>query len=161
MPVPAEVTTPIAPLEAPLGTIAVICDPESTVNDAATPLNETLLAPVNAEPVNVTFVPTGPEAGENELTVGAGVDAVGTETVKLDPLVPVPAEVTTPIAPLEAPLGTIAVICDPESTVNDAATPLNQTLLAPVNAEPVNVTFVPTGPEAGENELTVGAGSTP
>ena len=71
MPVPAEVTTPIAPLEAPLGTIAVICDPESTVNDAATPLNETLLAAVNAEPVNVTFVPTGPEAGENELTVGA------------------------------------------------------------------------------------------
>jgi hypothetical protein len=40
-------------------------------DDAAVPLNDTPVAPVNPVPVIVTDVPTGPLDGENPLIVGA------------------------------------------------------------------------------------------
>ena len=77
-------------------------------------------------------------------------------TVKSVELAPVPAEVVTLIGPVVAPLGTVAVICVLEFTVNDALVPLNATLVAPVKFEPLIVTCVPTGPLVGLNEETTG-----
>jgi hypothetical protein len=57
--VPEGVVTVMGPLVAPVGTVAVICVPELTVNDdAAVPLNATPVAPVKPVPVIVTDVPT-------------------------------------------------------------------------------------------------------
>src|SRR5439155_1137048 len=78
-------------------------------------------------------------------------------TVKLVALVAVPPGVVTLIAPLVAPLGTVAVISVSELTVKAAATPLKATAVAPVKWEPLIVTPVPTGPLAGLKELIVGA----
>jgi hypothetical protein len=131
----------------------VICVAELTVNDvAAVPLNATPVAPVNPVPVIVTDVPTGPLVGENPVTVGA--DAA---TVNELALVPVPPAVVTDTVPLVAPVGTVAVTCVAELTVNDVAdVPLNFTAVAPVKPVPVIVTDVPTGPLVGENPVTVG-----
>src|SRR5712691_13134574 len=105
----------------------------------------------------VTFVPTRALAGLNELIVGA---ELATVTVKLLELLAVPPGVVTLIAPLVAPLGTVAVICVSELTVQEAAAPLKATAVAPVTCEPLIVTAVPTGPLAGLNELIVGAALT-
>ncbi len=79
-------------------------------------------------------------------------------TVKFVALIPEPPGVVTPILPVIAPVGTVAVICVTEFTVNCvAATPPKVTLVAPVSAVPVMVTDVPTAPLAGENPVTVGA----
>ncbi len=52
---PPAVVTVIFPVVAPVGTMAVICVPESTVNVVALALPKiTLLAPVNPLPVIVT-----------------------------------------------------------------------------------------------------------
>ena len=62
--VPSGVVTDSGPVEAPAGTVAVIFTAELTVNvDAGTPLNVTPVAPVNADPLIVTTLPTGPECG--------------------------------------------------------------------------------------------------
>ena len=44
--------------------------------EALVPLNFTAEAEVNPDPVNTTLLPTGPDAGEKLLMVGAGVGAV-------------------------------------------------------------------------------------
>jgi len=116
-------------------------------------LKATWVAPLKPVPMIVTLVPTRVLAGLNELIVGAAVAAV---TVKLVELVAVPPGVVTLIAPLVAPLGTVAVICVSELTVKEAAAPLKATAVAPVKCEPLIVTAVPTGPLAGLNELIVG-----
>ncbi len=154
-PVPPGVVTQIFPLVAPVGTVALIRVDEVTMNVVAeTPLNVTLVAPVKFVPVMVTDVPTGPLVGENEEIVGAAVVVV---TVKLWELQPVPLGAVTQIFPLVAPVGTVAVICVDEATMNVVAeTPLNVTLVAPVKFVPVIVTNVPTGPLVGENEEIVG-----
>jgi len=91
VPVPAEVVTLTGPVVAPVGTVAVICVAELTVNDvAAVPLNDTPVAPVNPVPVIVTDVPTGPLVGEKLVTVGPEAPTVN-EFV----LVPVPDGVVT------------------------------------------------------------------
>ena len=116
VPVPAGVVTLIGPLAAPVGTAAVICVAELTVNDvAAVPLNDTPVAPVNPVPVIVTDTPTAPLVGEKPVTVGPA------PTVYEFVLVPVPAAVVTLIGPLVAPVGTVAVICVAELTVKDGA----------------------------------------
>ena len=79
---------------------------------AAVPLNVTEFAPVKAVPVIVTDVPTGPLVGVKDDIVGAGI-----VTVKLVELVAVPPAVVTEIVPVEAPVGTAAVICVAELTV--------------------------------------------
>jgi len=79
-----------------------------TAKNEATPLNVTVVAPLNVVPVITTFVPTGPRDGENPMIVG--------ETVKLSPLTAVPDAVVTLIVPVVAAAGTVAVICVGEST---------------------------------------------
>ncbi len=151
--VPPEVVTLIVPVVAPLGTVAVICVEELTVNVVAlVPLNFTALAPVRFAPVIVTVVPTGPLAGEKLVIDGGGI------TVKLDALMAVPPAVVTLIVPVVAPDGTVAVICVSELTVKlDALVPLKFTAVAPVNAAPVMVTLVPIAPLVGEKLEIEGA----
>src|SRR5215471_6669907 len=67
---PTGVVTLILPLVAPLGTLAVICVGEFTVKVAFTPLNVTLVAPMNPLPVTVTFVPAGPLVGWKLVSTG-------------------------------------------------------------------------------------------
>ena len=150
--VPAPVVTLIFPVVAPEGTFAVICVEETTVNvEAAVPLNFTPVAPVKLLPVIVTSVPTTPLPGVNEAIAGGG-------TVKSSVLVAVPPAVVTVILPVEAPFGTLAVICVAESSVNVEAIPLNFTLLAPVKFVPVTVTCMPGRPLFGVNDAIVGGG---
>jgi hypothetical protein len=68
----------------------------------AVPLNRTAVAPVKFVPLIVTLVPTIPLVGVKLVIVG------GCTTVKLVPLVPVPADVVTLIGPVVAPGGTCA-----------------------------------------------------
>src|SRR5439155_898416 len=82
---------------------------------ALVPLNSTALAPVKLVPLIVTLVPTGPLAGVKLVTVG------GLMTVKLLALLAVPSGVVTPIGPLVAPAGTVAVIVVAEPTVKLAS----------------------------------------
>ena len=82
------------------------------------------------------------------------IDSVG---VKFAALVPVPAAVVTETLPATAPPGTDALICVADTTLNDAPTPPNVTLLAPLKFVPVIVTAVPVIADVGVNELTVGA----
>jgi hypothetical protein len=116
-------------------------------------LNATDVAPVKPVPEIVTAVPTWPLVGVNDETVGTA----GAVTVKLDELVPVPAEVVTAIGPDVALDGTVAAICVPELTVKLAAVPLKVTDVAPVKLVPVIVTDVPGGAFVGLNDVTVGA----
>ena len=131
----------------------MICVDEFAVTTAETPLNATFVAPERFDPVIVTVVPTGPEVGANEETVGA----VPVVTVKLCELVAVPSGVVTVIVPVMAAFGTVALMCVFEFPLNVADTPLNITLVAPVSSVPVIVTDVPRGPLVGENEEIVGA----
>ena len=76
--------------------------------------------------------------------------------MKLFVLVALPPLVVTLILPVTAPVGTAAVICESEFTVNVAATLSKVTLVACVRPVPVIVTSVPTGPLGGAKLLTVG-----
>src|SRR5207302_3194181 len=149
---PAAFVTVIFPVVAPVGTVALICVSEFTVNVvAAVLLKLTPVAPVKPVPVSVALVPVGPLVGANEEISGAEF------TRKLVALVPVPAAFVTVIFPLVAPVGTVALICVSEFTVNVvAAVPLKLTPVAPVNPVPVSVTLVATGPLAGVNDVMLG-----
>src|SRR5947208_6396251 len=100
--VPPGVVTLIVPVVAPVGTVAVICVAELTVNVALVPLNFTAVAPVKAVPVIVTLAPTTPLVGVKLVIVG------GLTTVKLPALVAVPLDVVTLSGPLAAAAGTVA-----------------------------------------------------
>ena len=63
MAVPPEATTVIAPLVAPLGTVAVIDDVDRTVKPAEVPAKRTSVTPENPAPEIVTDVPDAPESG--------------------------------------------------------------------------------------------------
>src|SRR5215472_12275107 len=98
-------------------------------------------------PETVTAEVGGPVIGESS-TAGT--------TVKLVELVAVPPGVVTVMGPVEAVMaGTVAVIREDEFTVNTDATPWNFTAVAPVNADPLMVTFVPAAPEVGLKALMV------
>jgi len=71
--VPPAVVTEIWPLLEQFGTLVLICVELSTLNDAAWPLNLTLVAPVKFVPLTVTVVLTPPLVGEKLEIVGAGV----------------------------------------------------------------------------------------
>ena len=114
-------------------------------------MNFTDVAPEKSVPVMVTLVPIGPDAGVNDVMVGTAA------TVKLVALVAVPPGVVTAIAPVVAPVGTVARMDVADATVKvDVAVPLNVTAVAPVKLAPVMDTLVPMGPEAGANEVIVG-----
>lgn len=136
--------TLIEPVGAPKGTVAVTVPELLTVNTAVLPPNETAVAPVKFVPVIVTPVPTGPVAGAKELMAGVIVKRV-VVTIGAWP------GVVTVMGPVVAPAGTVVVIVPEASTVKVAATPLNETAVAPV--KPVIVTPVPVGPKIGANGL--------
>ena len=72
MSVPPGVVTDHGPLDALLGTVAVMLVAEFTVNVAVVPLSLTAVAPVRFVPVRVTLVePAVPLAGEKLESVGA------------------------------------------------------------------------------------------
>src|SRR5258708_13832681 len=77
-------------------------------------------------------------------------------TVKLAALVAVPSRVVTVMARVVGAPGTVVVIVPELLTVNVAGSPLNETDVAPVKAEPVIVTPVPAAPEVGANEVMAG-----
>jgi hypothetical protein len=81
--------------------------------------------------------------------------------VKFFEEIPLPAGVTTVILPVAAAAGTVAVTVVSDSTLNEAAAPLNRTEVAPVRAEPLTVTLVPMVPDVGENEETTGGVAEP
>jgi hypothetical protein len=112
-------------------------------------LKLTAVAPMKFAPVMTTRAPAAALVGVKLLTRGA--------TVKLAPLVPVPAGAVTLIIPLVAPVGTVAAIDVAEVTVNVALVPLKATAEAPVKLRPVIVTAAPGAPLVGVNELTIGA----
>lgn len=154
--VPPAVVTAIVPVEAPVGTVAVILVALTTEYVvAAIPLNLTAVAPVKFVPVMVTVAPIVELLGVNELIVGAGI------TVKLDPLVAVPPGVVTEIIPVVDPVGTVAVILVELTTVKVvAAVPLKLTAVVPVKFVPVMVIVVPIPPLVGVKDEIVGAGTT-
>lgn len=106
MPVPDSVVTLMGPVEAPVGTTALICVGAVTEKLAAlVPLNFTDVAPEKFRPSIEISVPETPMAGEKS-------EMNGSEPVmiKLFVLVPVPANVETLIGPEAAPVGTVAWI---------------------------------------------------
>jgi hypothetical protein len=105
--------------------------------------------------VMVTFVPTGPLVGVNEVICGTGA----VPTVKFVELVAVPFGLVTVTGPDRAPGCTVAVICVPwlfTVKVGSAFVPIF-TCVAPVKLVPVIVTLVPAGPKVGVNDVMVGA----
>jgi hypothetical protein len=62
-------------VDAPDGTVAVICVSVFTVNVAAAPLNVTPVAPVKPDPVNVTVVPAEPLVGVKDEITGKTITA--------------------------------------------------------------------------------------
>jgi hypothetical protein len=151
--VPAGVVTETGPVSAPLGTVAWICESETTVKSAPAPLTVTLLAPVKPVPVIDTLVPVGPLVGVNAPIVG------GVVIVNDDELVAVPPGVVTETDPVSAPLGTVAWICESETTLKSALAPSNFTPVAPVKLVPVIEMLIPAGPPVGVSETIVGGGS--
>jgi hypothetical protein len=144
--VPSSVVTEIEPVLAPAGTVVVIVPELFTVKVAALPPNETAVAPVKFVPVIVTPDPIPPKVGAKELMAGVIVKRV---VVTIAPLPGVVME----IGPVVAPAGTVVVIVPGGPSVNVAATPLNETAVAPAKVGSVIVTPVPTGPKVGANGL--------
>lgn len=83
-----------------------------------------------------------------------GADVMACVTVKRVVVIkgPLPGVVTV-MGPVVAPAGTVVVIVPGGLSVNVAATPLNETAVAPVKFAPLIVTPVPTGPNVGANGL--------
>jgi hypothetical protein len=160
--VPPGVVTEILPVVAPVGTLAVICVAEFTVNVVAlVVLNFTelvvkvapLTVPLKFVPVIVTDVPTGPKAGVNPVIVGAGA----VTTVKFVALVFCPAVVYTWIGPVVAPVGTTAVTEVALVVVGVTRLEvLKRTWVGAVTKAPLIVTVEPTKPVAGVKVGTPG-----
>ncbi len=103
--------------------LALLCE-------AVTPLNVMAREPaLRFAPVIVTIVPDGPKPGEKPEKVCCTVKSPEEEIE--------PAGVTMLIWPVNAPTGTVAVICVLESTVNDVA------LIPPNVTEEASRKFVP------------------
>src|SRR2546425_454246 len=117
---------------------------------AGDPLNSTSVTAESPEPLIVTTVPVGPLPGE-KLVIRNGI-------VKDAALVAVPATFVTLMLPSgAAPSGTVMRI---DVAVRWVIVPTSIPLRVPDVTEsrfvPFTVTSVPTGPEAGVNELIVG-----
>jgi hypothetical protein len=153
--VPAGVVTVTGPLpRADCGTVAVMCASESTVNRADLPAIVTDVAPARALPLIATELPRVPLVGEIEEIVGAWA----TVTVKLGETTVAASPIVTVIGPVEAPFGTVVVICmPPEFTEKADETPdVKVTVAAPLRPLPFRATLEPTGPLAGLIELITG-----
>jgi hypothetical protein len=161
--VPPGVVTLILPVVAPVGTVAVICVAEFTVNEVAVVvLNFTEVVekpvPLKFVPVILTDVPTGPKVGVNEVIVGTGAT---TKSVALVAVVLVLKVFVTVILPVVAPVGTVAVIDVAEFNVKVALMLLNLTAVVQPKFVPVMLTVVPMGPFAGVKVVMVGAAGRP
>src|SRR5882762_3725700 len=161
--VPAEVVTLMGPLEAPVGTVAVIVVAEPTVKPALAPLNSTAVAPVKLVPLMVTLVPTGPPVGVKLVTVGGlrleTVTVTGAEVVRR------PAASRATAVSVCEPLLALVVFQETEYGAAASSTPRlapssrNCTPTTPTLSEALAVTVVvaPTvAPETGAVMLTVG-----
>ena len=150
--------TAIFPVVAPAGTATVSCVADAVFTVADMPLILTTLSDGVVEknvPVIVTVVPTLPAAGAKEATVGE----LGTTTIKSVVDVAVSPCTVTAIFPVVAPAGTVTVSCVADAALTVADVPLILTTLSDAVFEknvPVIVTVVPTLPEAGAKEATVG-----
>src|SRR5438093_765866 len=100
--VPSGVVTEILPVVAPTGTVAVICVSETTVNEAKTELNFTLVVPVKFSPLMVMVLPTGALEGLKLVIFGRTMKLAGLGSLVPDGLV-------TVIGPVWAPLGTFTL----------------------------------------------------
>ena len=124
------------------------------VGVAAVPLNVTVLLPcveAKFDPVMVTEVPTGPEAGLKLEMAGV--------TVNKTRLLPIPLTITMTL-PVVAPAGTGATMVVSLQLVGVAVDAPKVTALVPCVAPklvPVIVTDVPTGPDVGEMLVMFGA----
>jgi len=124
--VPLGVVMVIFPVTAPVGTSAVTCLSESTLNVVAgTPPKVTLVVPMKVVPIMTTGVPTLPLVGLNDLMNGV--------TMKMWLLVSVLPDIVTVTEPVEAPAGTVPVKEVEDTTLKLAAFPLNETLFVPLN----------------------------
>jgi len=154
---PPTVTTTL-PVSAPAGTGTTMFVPFQLVGMACTPPKVTVLVPCvvpKFAPVIVTAVPTTPELGLKFVILGAG-----TVTVKFEPLLAWPPNVTTTL-PVSAPAGTGTTMFVPFQLVGMACTPPKVTVLVPCvvpKFAPVIVTAVPTTPEPGLKFVMLGAG---
>ena len=152
--VPKAVVTPMGPVVALTGTLAVMTVAVFVTIVAAMPLKVTAVALPRLVPVMVTVLPTAPLTGVKLVIVG------GPMTVKLAALVPVPLGAVTLILPVVAPTGMTVVMDVADTTVNDATgVVLNMTVVTPSKLEPVMVTAVPAAAVLGEKAVTVGAGT--
>jgi len=150
--VPPAVVTLIVPLVAPFGTVVEMWLASVTEKVAAVPLNCTPVAPLKFVPVIVTATPACPLVGEKLAIVGAAV-----LTVKLLADVAVPCGVTIETFPVAAPLGTVAVTFVALTAANVvAATPPNETEVAPFKFVPVTEIEVPAAPLVGLKLVMVG-----
>src|SRR5271155_160381 len=61
--VPLGVVTSTVPVVAPVGTVVLISELETTLKPAAAPLKVMLVAPVRFVPKTITFLPTLPDVG--------------------------------------------------------------------------------------------------
>ena len=110
-------------------------------------------------PVIVTGVPTWPDVGVNDVTLGVLGNAV--KPVKSS----VPPGVVTSIVPLSAPAGTVAMIdvaltTEKLEAIRDVGAPVKVTDVAPVKSVPVKITWVPAAAEVGL-KLVITGGSAP
>ena len=140
---PAGVVMPILPVFAPVGTVAVTCILEFTVNVVALiPPNVTFDAPFRPPPVITTETPTFPLVGLKLRMLG--------KTMKILLLVRVLPGVTTVTIPVVAALGTVTSVKKvSDITVKLAEAPLKETPVVPVNPCPRIPTFVPIVPTEG------------
>ena len=145
---PAGVVTATVPVVAPAGTVALILIGETTLKEAAEPLNLTEVAPVKFAPLIVTLDPITPLGGERLVMRGA--------TVKLVALVATPPGVVTVMGPVSALPGTVIVIWVAESTVKGALRPLSLTEVVLPRFVPVMATLTPIAPLPGEKLLIAG-----
>ena len=125
------------------------------LRDAIVTLNVTVLDPWLApkfNPVIVTEVLTGPDAGDRNEMTGVGI------TVKKAPLLVRPLTVTTTL-PVGAPGGTGTEMLVALQLVGEAVVPLNVTVLDPwlePKLVPVIVTELANGPEVGDRPVMLG-----
>jgi len=73
---PPGVVIKMCPVAAPVGTMAVICEPEFTVKLALTPPKVTTVVPRKPPPVRVTWVPGGPLVGVELVMMGTTLKIV-------------------------------------------------------------------------------------
>src|SRR5262245_29791109 len=157
VPVPSPVVTVILPVVAPSGTTATILVELITVYVSADrPLKDTFVAPAKLLPKIATGVPTKPAPGTKELMTGGWVTRKSVE------LVPVPLCVVTVIRPVEALLGTVALMRPSLETEKLALTPLKRTLVVPPTKLHLSVaTGPPAKPERRTDVIECGRRVTP